>query len=297
MGPKSVIKKANSDQLGHIALQTVTDLKSWIGKEQIHTATIDHRVAELMAVTLGVPVPENGSDLPGLWHWCWYNDAFPASELGRDGHPKRGGFLPPVSLPRRMWAGGNLEFAAPIKVGTEHTKRSVIKNIEEKTGRSGPLCIVTIEHQVMRGDMVCVHEEQNLVYREDPKKDAPAPNSPSPPENPDLSRTFTPDPVLMFRYSALTFNGHRIHYDVDYARNVEGYRDLVFHAPLTATLLLQLATELNNGIPVRKYAYRATTPLFCNEEFRLCGRRDGEKLLVWAETPDGFQAMIGEAKS
>ncbi|MGI9350237.1 MAG: FAS1-like dehydratase domain-containing protein [Rhizobiaceae bacterium] len=278
-------------------MQTVTDLKTWIGKEQIRTAPIDHRVAELMAATLGYPVPENGSDLPGLWHWCWYNDAFPASELGRDGHPKRGGFLPPVSLPRRMWAGGNLEFVAPVKIGSEHTKRSIIKDIQEKNGRSGPLCIVTIEHQIMFGAKICIREEQNLVFRDDPKADVPGPAPPSPPQKAELIRSFTPDPVLMFRYSALTFNGHRIHYDVEYARNVEGYKGLVFHAPLTATLLLRLATDLNNGIPIRNFSYRATSPLFCNEEIRLCGRRDEETVLVWAETPDGFQAMIGKARN
>ncbi|MEM9277624.1 MAG: MaoC family dehydratase N-terminal domain-containing protein [Pseudomonadota bacterium] len=276
-------------------MQTVTDIKSWIGKEQVRTGIIDHRQAELMAVTLGCDVPEPGSALPSLWHWLWFNDALTASKLGRDGHPQKGGFIPPVALPRRMWAGGKVEFVSPVMIGTECTKRSVVKDINEKSGRSGALCIVTIEHQILCGSRLCIREEQNLVYREDPKPDAPKGAAPIPPENPAVTRTIIPDPVLMFRYSALTFNGHRVHYDADYAREVEGYKGLVFHAPLTATMLMQLAEEIADGRPVRNYSYRATSPLFCNDEIRFCGREEDGRLVVWAQTPQGGQAMIGEA--
>ncbi|MEM7216095.1 MAG: MaoC family dehydratase N-terminal domain-containing protein [Pseudomonadota bacterium] len=268
-------------------MQTVTELNSWVGKEQVRTAIIDHRQCELMAATLGCDIPKHGEELPGLWHWCWFNDALPASELGRDGHPRKGGFLPPVPLPRRMWAGGKVEFVSPIEVGTECTKRSTIMDIQEKNGRSGSLCIVTIEHLFLDGDRLCVREEQNLVYREDPKEGAPKPSPAKPPSGAQIIKSLKPDSVLMFRYSALTFNGHRIHYDVDYARDVEGYRDLVFHAPLTAMLLLRLAEELAEGNPVRQFSYRATSPLYCNEEVKLRGRADGESLLVWAENMAG----------
>ena len=234
----------------HLTLQSVADLNEWIGREREMSAVIDHHQAELMAATIGCDAPDTGKALPGLWHWCWFNDALPASKLGRDGHPKLGIFLPPVPLPRRMWAGGKIEFCNPIEIGVEHKRRSIITNIQEKTGRSGQLCIVTVEHEITRADMLCVRESQSLVYREDPKSGAIQPEPPLPPSSAEVSVQLLPDPVLMFRYSALTFNGHRIHYDVDYAQTVEGYRGLVFHAPLTATYLLKLATDMAGGAEV-----------------------------------------------
>ena len=275
-------------------MQDVTDVREWIGKEQIRKAVIDQRTCELLAVTLGEEVPEEGDALRLPWHWSWFNDARPVSELGRDGHPKKGGFLPPVSLPRRMWAGGELKAHKPVLIGHEITRRSVIENIQEKSGRSGALCIVTVRHELIDAGTLCVEEKQSLVYREDPKGEKSEPAFVTPPTSPDSQIGFTPDPVLMFRYSALTFNGHRIHYDVDYAREVEGYRGLVFHAPLTATKLYQLAREISGAEPTG-FTYRATTPLFCNEAITLCGKQDGENVTLWAENPLGSQAMIAEA--
>ncbi|MEM9331768.1 MAG: MaoC family dehydratase N-terminal domain-containing protein [Pseudomonadota bacterium] len=277
-------------------MHNVTDLHSWIGKEQIHVATIDHHQAMLISNTLGVETPPSGAPLPGLWHWCWFTDALPASELGRDGHSKKGGFLPPVPLPRRMWAGGQIEFLRPIEIGVACTKRSTIVDVQEKQGRSGSLCIVTVKHELSVFDELCLVEHQNLVYREDPKGDGPTASPPLPPANPMVSRTIVPDPILMFRYSALTFNGHRIHYDVDYARDVEGYRDLVFHAPLSATLLHALATEMADGNAISRFSYRATSPVFCNEDLKFCGRIETDKIVVWTENSEGHQAMIAEAQ-
>lgn len=278
-------------------LQTMTNLSAWIGKSETNTALIDHRQAELMSATFDKPVLTMGGALPQCWHWAWFNPAKPHCELGRDGHPKRGGngLLPPIVLPRRMWAGGEIQFIKPILIGREITKTSTVEKISEKSGSTGALCIVTVLHELSDGEDICITERQNLVFREDPKPNAPKTTPPSPPEGAEISREITPDPVTMFRYSALTFNGHRIHYDVDYARDVEGYDGLVFHAPLTATLLLGLAGEMA-GKEISSFNYRATSPLFGHEKFSIHGKKQGDKILVWAQTPSGGQAMIGEAK-
>lgn len=276
-------------------MQSVTDLTSWIGKELVRTELIDEKQCRLLAVTIGVDPPSNGDPLPFPWHWAWFNDALPSNELGRDGHPKKGGFLPPVALPRRMWAGGSLDVHREVPIGAEITRRSTIEDIQEKSGRSGALCIVTVRHELLAGSELCVDERQNLVYREDPGEDAPPPAHVTPPTHATIKRNFTPDQVLMFRYSALTFNGHRIHYDVDYAREVEGYKGLVFHAPLTATFLYDLARELGGREP-GKFTYRATSPLFCGDAITLCGKVEGENALVWALNPEGSQAMIAQVQ-
>lgn len=249
-----------------------------------------------MAVTLDEVVPGVGDDLPLPWHWGWFNDAAVPSALGRDGHPRRGGFLPPVALPRRMWAGGFIEDLSPIRIGREIRKASTIEDIQEKSGRSGALCLVTVLHEFFDNEDLCIRERQNLVYREDPDPQAPAPVAPDPPQHADIKRSFVPDPVLMFRYSAVTFNGHRIHYDADYAREVEGYRGLVFHGPLTATLLYSLARQLA-GTDLTSFRYRATSPLICGEEVTLCGKQEARKVTVWAQDFRGKQAMIAEADS
>ena len=194
-----------------------------------------------------------------------------------------------------MWAGGSFEIHAPLEVGSLATKQSMIADIKHRSGKTGDLCIVTIAHEYKQKDRLCISEKQNLVFREDPKKDAPELRPPTPPQSPDLTRTFTPDPVLMFRYSALTFNGHRIHYDVDYARNIEGYPDIVFHAPLTATLLYELGGKVL-GAPLRSFNYRATAPLFCNQPITLCAKQENDSVTLWAETPDGGQAMLAEGR-
>ena len=277
-------------------LQTMTDLNDWLGKSETNSAIIDARQAEMMAATFDMEIPKVGDALPPCWHWAWFNAAKPHSELGRDGHPKRGGkaLLPPIELPRRMWAGGSLDFQKPVIVGKTITKKSTIEKISEKNGSTGALCIVTILHELIDENELCISERQNLVFREDPKPDAPKASPPAPPQGAEVSHDITPDPVTMFRYSALTFNGHRIHYDVDYARDIEGYEGLVFHAPLTATLLLGLAKEIK-GKAISNFNYRATSPLFGHETFSIHAKKDGDKIIVWAETPSGGQAMIGEA--
>ncbi len=275
----------------------MTPFEASIGKTKVHQETIDSRRAEMLAATLGKPTPKNGEVLPNLWHWAWFNEALPASELGRDGHPKRGGFIPDIPLPRRMWAGGELTFIEPIIVGQQTEKQSTIEAIKSRDGSSGKLCILTIAHTLSQNGTVCLEEKQNLVFREDPSPDAAPPQLIMPPHDAEHSEILTPDPVLMFRYSALTFNGHRIHYDVDYAREVEGYPDLVFHAPLTATYLFQSAANILGDTPARTFSYRATAALFCNATIRLNAKWEATGITAWAETPDGHQAMIASMNS
>lgn len=277
-------------------LQTMTDYKNWLGKSETNSMIIDARQAEMMAATFDKEVPNIGYPLPACWHWAWFNAAKPHSELGRDGHPKRGGngLLPPIELPRRMWAGGEIQFIKPMIIGREITKTSTVEKIAKKNGSTGSLCIVTVLHELSDGGDICITERQNLVFREDPKPDAATVTPPSPPQGAEISKQITPNPVTLFRYSALTFNGHRIHYDVDYARDVEGYEGLVFHAPLTATLLMELASEIA-GKTISSFKYRATSPLFGHKTFSIHGRQDNDKVIVWAQTPSGGQAMIGEA--
>ena len=273
------------------------EISRWVGKTRSTNQTIDPRHAGLLAVTLNAIPPEAGQNLPPCWQWAWFNDAVPSGGLGRDGHPEKGGFLPPVNLPRRMWAGGEMEFHAPLEIGRNITKRSVIEKIDEKQGKTGKLCIVTVGHDYFDGEKLCIREKQNLVYREDPDPASPAPTPPQPPMDATHSRQVEPDPVLMFRYSALTFNGHRIHYDADYARDVEGYPGLVFHAPLTATLLCTLAADLAADRTLARFRYRATSPLFSGTPFAIRARQEesGGEIALWAETPGGGMAMQASA--
>lgn len=274
-----------------------TLLARWIGKQEEAVDVIDPRTARLMQATLDrTPSLEPGDALPPLWHWLYFPTVVAQKDLGRDGHPKLGGFLPPVDLPRRMWAGGRFGFERALRIGEAAQRRSVIKDVQLKEGRSGPLCFVTVRHEVSAGDVFCFWEEHDIVYREDPKPDAPRPVPPEAPGDFMWKRRVEPDPILLFRYSALTFNGHRIHYDRQYSVEVEGYPGLVFHGPLTATLLFDLLLEQNPGCWVSRYEFRAVSPLFDTAAFDLMGRRDGEIAELWTSNPDGRLAMSAKAE-
>lgn len=234
--------------------------------------------------------------LPPGWHWCWFADTFPAAELGRDGHPQRGGFLPPVELPRRMWAGGKLAFHRPLFTGESATRLSEVIAIEQKNGRSGELVFVSLRHRLSQRGELALEETQDLVFREDPSPDAPRIEPPQAPCDAQFSRKVEPDPVWLFRYSAVTFNGHRIHYDHDYARQVEGYPSIVVHAPLIATLLADLAREASGSPALREFSFRAVSPLFCGETFTINARRKADTMVLWAAGPGGQLAMQAKAQ-
>ncbi|MEM9734613.1 MAG: MaoC family dehydratase N-terminal domain-containing protein [Pseudomonadota bacterium] len=266
---------------------------AWIGKSETIEDTLHPSQARLMQVTLDKqPSLQAGDALPPLWHWTYFLTGLPLGELGRDGHAAKGGFLPPIPLPRRMWAGGRLVFHSSPKLGEVLTKTSTIKNVTVKEGRSGALCFVTVEHLLKGADgLVRVTEDQNLVFREDPAPDAPSPKPSAPPEGSVASRTITPSTVQLFRYSALTFNGHRIHYDREYCQDVEGYPGIIVHGPLIATLLAGFAQQ-QAGKELKTFNFRAVSPLFDTAPFTIHTDGAGQ---IWAQTPDGNLAMKAEA--
>ena len=272
-------------------------LKTWIGRSESHSDVISPKPVEMMAATLGqvVDIPKDGAPLPAAWHWLYFLGAKSRGDLGRDGHAALGEFLPPVALPRRMWAGGHFDFIKPVYIGEAVKKASTINKVERKSGRSGELCFVTVRHQLFAGDELRITDDHNIVYREDSTSKEPAPPTPAPADA-EIREAITPDPVLLFRYSALTFNSHRIHYDVDYCRDVEGYPGLVFHGPLTATLLLDLASRHSGGKIITDFSYRAISPLFDINPFTIALAHEEDRLVLWAETPEGHLAMSATAK-
>ena len=272
------------------------DLTDWTGRSETATDLLRPFPADALAATLDrdETYPE-GAALPDLWHWLYFLPLHRLSESGRDGHAAKGGFLPPVPLPRRMWAGSRFRFLRPLTIGAEATKTSTIARVEPKQGRSGPLCFVTVSHDFRQDGQHCIAEEHDIVYREDPAPGAPAPVAQPAPEGSDFSRTIHPDPVLLFRYSALTFNGHRIHYDQPYATGVEGYPGLVVHGPLLATLLLDLLRRQTDA-PVAEFSFRALTTITDTDDFSIHGaRRDDGSIRLWARRADGALAMDATA--
>jgi 3-methylfumaryl-CoA hydratase len=273
-------------------------LQQWVGNTESAQARIGAHAANALAATLDRPFTfAPGSALPPLWHWIYFWTAAPQAELGPDGHPERGGFLPPVPLPRRMWAGGRLVFHAPLPIGAEATRTSRVLSVSAKRGASGNLAFVTVAHQLAHQGKLCVTEEHDIVYRAMPQPGSAAPAPKPAPADAQWSRTIVPEPVLLFRYSALTFNGHRIHYDRSYVRDVEGYPGLVVHGPLIATLLADLLQRHMPEARMRSFSFRAVGSLFDTEPFIVCGRPDpdGRSVQLWAMNARGELAMQAEA--
>jgi 3-methylfumaryl-CoA hydratase len=273
-------------------------LQQWVGKTETAAARISATTANALAATLDRAFSFNEGDvLPPLWHWAYFWPAVPASEIGPDGHPERGGFLPPVPLPRRMWAGGRLVFSHPLPVEQLATRSSTVTSVAPKSGASGTLVFVTVKHALSHAGRLCVTEEHDIVYRPLPQAGAPAASPRMAPADAAWSRTVTPDPVLLFRYSALTFNGHRIHYDRSYVTGVEGYPGLVVHGPLIATLLADLLQRHLPDARMASFSFRAVGPLFDIEPFTLCGQPDpdGHTVRLWAQNQRGELAMQAEA--
>jgi len=268
---------------------------AWTGREEVRCDTLSAAPVQALAASLNRG-PAALLTLPPLWHWLYFWPLAQQSELGVDGHPQRGGFLPPIPLPRRMWAGGRLRFARPLALGAEVTRRSTILKVEERDGRSGPLVFVTVQHEISDAHGVAIAEEQDIVYRDAPVPGAPAPAPRLTSEAADFSRPVVPDPVLLFRYSALTFNGHRIHYDRPYAMNEEGYPGLVVHGPLTASLLMELLQQQCPDQLVRHFDFRGVAPLFAPGRFLVCGKHlGGNQYRLWAQAESGAIAMEASA--
>ncbi len=307
-------------------------LKQWTGRSETVQDVLHAKPLVLFSATLDRqdPPPKEGDEIPPFWHGLYFLTATRQSELGADGHPPRGGFLPPVPLPRRMFAGAQVDFVRPLHVGQTVERRATILGVSQKQGRSGEMVFLQLQHEISDAAGVCVVETQDIVYRDEPtaetetqikltgqaavaasstaaatnavspaptfsKNEGPAkksPVTPAPAAQAQWSRTITPDPVLLFRYSALTFIGHRIHYDYPYATAVEGYPGLVVHGPLQATMLLDLLRcELPQCVP-KRFVFRAVSPLFCTGAFRVCGVPSGEgQYSLWIEDQHGRVTM------
>jgi 3-methylfumaryl-CoA hydratase len=272
-------------------------LRQWIGRTQDASDTVTAQLVKGLRATLFQEVgePKTGDVAPFTVHWCLAQPVFPMSQLGTDGHPARGGFLPPVPLPRRMWAGGELEIVDPLRVGDEATRSSRISDVSIKTGSTGALCFVAVEHVITTSRGVAIRERHDIVYREMTSGAAAAPKAPPPPPVAKHRETHVSDPVLLFRYSALTFNGHRIHYDRDYVTKVEGYPGLIFHGPLQAALIVELAAKLHGGKPPKKFSYRGLQPLFEGSEFSVNANDNAGGMELWTANAEGQPTMKGTA--
>ena len=272
--------------------------RKWIGSELHNSDIVTPELVARFRATFDLTAADTGETVAPLGiHWCLAPPAMPTATLGHDGHPERGGFLPPVSLPRRMWAGGALEFRQPINIGDHVQRRSRIEEIVLKEGRTGPLCFVIVMHQLKVQGMIVVDERQDIVYHGVRPGSPPMNGRTSSKTTPEAGRikTIRADPALLFRYSALTFNGHRVHYDRRYCLEREGYPGLVVHGPLQATLLLHHASEVI-GIAPKSFEFRSIAPLFDESTFSLSAL-DGDSLSeLWTADAEGRLAMTAEAR-
>ncbi|MDR2326993.1 MAG: MaoC family dehydratase N-terminal domain-containing protein [Acidovorax sp.] len=278
-------------------------LQTWQGKSESRVDLVAAAPVAAMAATLDRDdaAPVAGTALPPLWHWMYFLPHARQSEIGPDGHPLRGGFLPPVPLPRRMWAGGRLRWEAgnALAVGQEVERVSTIQSVKHKAGRSGELLFVQVEHQFRNASGLALTEEHDIVYRPlaQPGEAAPAPQTPPLAGQAAWSRTIVPDDVLLFRYSALTFNGHRIHYDRQYVTQVEGYPGLIVHGPLIATLLVDLLRRHLPQAQLLSFDFRAVRPTFDLHAFSVHGKpsQDGKTVELWAQDHEGWLTMQATA--
>jgi 3-methylfumaryl-CoA hydratase len=274
-------------------------LRQWIGRTTEASDTVTAQLVRGLRATLFMEIgtPKPGDAAPFTTHWCLAQPVYPMSELGPDGHPSRGGFLPPVPLPRRMWAGGELEFVDTLRVGDEATRTSRIADVTMKTGSTGVLCFVSVDHLITTSRGIAIHERQDIVYRDVPAgAQAPTSAKPAaPPPSAQHRESHMADPVLLFRYSALTFNGHRIHYDRDYVTKVEGYPGLIFHGPMQAAFLVEFAARLHGGTAPKKFSYRGVQPLFEGSEFSINANETSDGMELWTANSAGQPTMKATA--
>ena len=272
-------------------------LTDWIGTSEETEDLITSWPAVALQATFDFTDPplQEGDELPPLWHWLYFLPTVPGSGLGPEGHARLGGFLPPVPLPRRMFAGGRTDFFAPLRIGQRARRVGTVVSVEEKQGRSGALVFVTVRYEVSTAAGLALTEEQDLVYREAAiGSETPAPGTDPIPEG-AWTRTITPNEAMLFRFSALTFNAHRIHYDYPYVTGTEGYPHLIVHGPLTALLLADLARRNGPG-SVRRFTFRGRAPLFADGAIALIGDMEqGSRARLSAWSHDRRLAMTAEA--
>jgi 3-methylfumaryl-CoA hydratase len=273
----------------------IDHLRQWIGRseEQTDTATAAQLAGLSATLDHDDPYPSIGTPIPPAGHWLYFLPHPVQSKIGPDGHAHRGEFLPPVKLPRRMWAGGRMAFFDPIRVGDDIRRVSTIKDVRFRQGKTGDLVFVIVQHEIFGPDGLSIREEHDIVYRPEKDPNTPAPEPKAAPDGAMWKRTVRPDAVLLFRYSALTFNGHRIHYDHKYVTEVEGYPGLIVHGPLMATMLLDLSRRENPDRNVDTFSYRALSPVFDIGSFSVNGspRADSGAADLWISKDDGSLAM------
>ena len=276
---------------------SLDNLQAWIDRSETVRDDIGATPVKALNATLDHPAlpVERGATLPPLWHWLYFLPLHRQSEIGPDGHAKRGGFLPPVPLPRRMWAGSQFEFRSPVRVGDAVERTSTIADVTRKDGRTGPLVFVKVRHEVRCNGAAdpAIVEFHDIVYREAKKPGDPEPPPQAAETGAPWQRGIVPDDVLLFRYSALTFNGHRIHYDRKYVTEVEGYPGLIVHGPLIATLLMDLLRREQPDADVAAFRFKAVRPTFDLHPFRVNGapQTDGKTVRLWAQDHEGWLTM------
>lgn len=284
-----------------LTLQNIAGLKAWEGRSETHSDVVTAAPLRALSAMLDRDDPpvQAGTPLPALWHWLYFLPHPRQSEIGADGHAKRGGFVPPVPLPRRMWAGGRLtwETGNPLRVDDAVQRVSTIASVTHKNGRSGELVFVVVRHALHNQQGLALTEEHDIVYRAETVPGDAAPAPVAAPKDSTFSRDIVPDPVLLFRYSALTFNGHRIHYDRPYVTGVEGYPGLIVHGPLIATLLVDLLRRERPDAVLKRFEFRAVRPTFDTAPFKVHGRFDAStnSFSLWGEDADGWLTMQATA--
>src|ERR1700704_5782383 len=272
----------------------IDHLRQWIGRtteaSDIVTAHLVMGLRATLFQEIGEPKP--GDAAPWTTHWCLAPPVFPMSQLSPDGHPTRGGFLPPVPLPRRMWAGGELEFFDALRVGDESKRASRISDVTMKTGSTGVLCFVSVEHLITTPRGTAIRERQDIVYRDMSTAPGSGPVKPSaPPPAAQHRESHMADPVLLLCYSAMMLNGHRIHYARAYVTKVEGYPGLIFHGPMQAAFLVEFAAKLHGGAAPKKFVYRGVQPLFEGSEFSVNANNNDAGMELWTANSDGAPTM------
>lgn len=276
------------------------DFADWIGRTVVAEEVAERwPIAGLCAALDKTHVPNSGEPILPLGHWIYFPPTVPQSHIGPDGHPRRGDFLPPLRQPRRMWAASDVAFIRPIRLGERVRKTARIANITEKAGKSGSLVFVTVENDYDIESVRVLTETQTLVYRDDPVPGETPPPPKTAPTEPAWSVRVDPDPALLFRYSAVTFNAHRIHYDEPYAKETEGYPAIIVQGQLTATLMLQAFTDAHPGRQPAAFSFRALKPLFSGASFFVEGAQgaDQNSFKLWARDADGNLSMTADLRT
>jgi 3-methylfumaryl-CoA hydratase len=278
----------------------LADLKRHIGSKEVTTDVVTAAQANLLRLTFGRPEPEfkDGDALPPGWHVIYFTPRFGPKDLRADGTPARSGLMPDMPLPRRMFAGQTFRFHRPLRIGQALRQENELTDISLKSGATGTLVFTTVVSRISGPDGLAVEDERLIVYREEVKAGDrnQAPRREPAPDDVPWRRTITPDPILLFRFSALTFNSHKIHYDLDWATRTEGYPALVVHGPLTQTLLIDFARDHAGGRAFKSFTTQARAPLFDGKPFELRGRPSGTGAELWAVTPEGTVAMSAQVE-